>query len=121
MCARHMIKIKTKKATIDRSDLLAAWAVLENLAVSLDQIGGLHGVSGSKRNGPNHPSRNGASSNRALQKALCEYLTPDLLRTIRDARTRLGQYLSDADAEKIADSIRYWDYRGNRNGSRRKP
>jgi hypothetical protein len=115
-----MIKTKSRKVAIDRGDLLAVWAVLENLTVSLDQIGGAYGATGAKRNGPNHARRNGDSSNRTFLEALGSYFTPALVRAIRDARTRVGHYVSDGEAERIVDTIPYWDYRSDRSSTRRK-
>jgi hypothetical protein len=96
---------KGKSVRVAHADLLAAWTVLENLAVSLDQIGGVYGVS--------HNGKNGAALNRAFQAALVDYLNPRLVRAIRHARARLGRYVSDADAEKTSASIPYWDYQAN--------
>jgi hypothetical protein len=87
-----------KKIRVAKSDLLAAWKILENLVVSLDHIGSYFALEGSE-NGADH---------RGMQEALDAYLTPKLLRAINDARMRLGQYLPDKEAEAISDRIRYW-------------
>src|SRR6266852_2219716 len=86
---------------IAKNDLLAAWAVLENLAVSLDQIGGAFARTDS--------TTNGAERERAFQETLAAYLTPALVKSINDARIRLGQYLSDQEAEALTETIPYWD------------
>jgi hypothetical protein len=87
---------------IAKDDVLAAWTVLENLAVSLDQIGGVFG----QAEGLGHdPKRH-----RALQEALAMYLTPTLVQAINDARIRLGQYIPDEEAEALSEHIGYWDY-----------
>lgn len=78
------------------------WAVLENLAVSLDHIGS---VFGKEKN-----SGNEVASQYALQEALAAYLTPELVKAINDARIRLGQYVPDAEAEALSECIPYWDY-----------
>lgn len=84
-----------------KADLVAAWAVLEGLAVSLDQIGGTFAV----------PQGAPAGEARArILKALDAYLTPALVKSIQGARHRLARYVSDEDAEAHADSIAYWDY-----------
>lgn len=88
---------------VSESDLLAAWAVLENLAVSIDQIGGFFG---------DLTESLGEDRRRALVDALGSYLIVDLVRLIGEARTRLGRYIPDARAEALADSISYWDYAG---------
>jgi hypothetical protein len=90
---------KPKSVRIDKADLVEAWSVLENLAVSLDQIGG-------------------AIDDRAdQQQALDDYLTPELAQAINRARMRLAQYLSDAEAEWLSEnSIPYWNYKGIKNG-----
>jgi hypothetical protein len=87
---------------VAKDDVLAAWTVLENLAVSLDQIGGVFGHA----EGSGHdPKRQ-----RALQEALATYLTPPLVQVINDARTRLDQYIPDEEAEALSEHIGYWDY-----------
>jgi len=94
-----------RKDTIEiaKDDALAAWAILENLAVSLDQIGAAFG------------SINGATSRtleqqRAFQEALATYLTPKVVQAINEARIRLGQYIPDVEAEALSERIPYWDY-----------
>ena len=94
--------IGNNTVTVAKDDLLAAWTVLENLAVSLDQIGGVFGHA----EGSGHdPKRQ-----RALQEALAMYLTPTLVQAINDARIRLGQYIPDEEAEALPEHIGYWDY-----------
>ena len=90
---------------ISRSDLLAAWKVLENLAVSIDQIGGFYGD-------PTEPD--GEGRRHALLDALAAYMSKDLVESIGDARSRLGRYLPDDEAEALLDSIPYWDYAGTK-------
>lgn len=91
-----------KMVEVAKSDLLAAWAVLENLAVSLDQIGGVFGRE--------NDAANGAESQPALQEALAAYLMPELVKAINDARMRLGQYVPDEEVEAMSERIAYWDY-----------
>ncbi|MBI4333723.1 MAG: hypothetical protein HY673_20875 [Chloroflexi bacterium] len=86
---------------VAKNDLLAAWAVLENLAVSLDQIGGVFGRE--------NDAANGSENRPALQEALGAYLTPELVKAINDARMRLGQYVPDEEAEAMSERIAYWD------------
>ena len=85
---------------IATEDVLAAWTVLENLAVSFDQIGAAFGSTKG-----DDPQRQ-----RALQEALVIYLTPHLVQAINEARSRLGQYIPDDEAEALAEHIAYWDY-----------
>jgi hypothetical protein len=59
---------------VAKSDLLAAWTVLENLAVSLHQIGSVFGEGKS--------TANGAASQLELLEALSAYLTPELVKAI---------------------------------------
>jgi hypothetical protein len=87
---------------VTKEDLLAAWTVLENLAVSLDQIGSVFG----RAEGTLHDPK----QQRALQEALTTYLTPTLVQAISDARIRLGQYIPDEEAEALSERIAYWDY-----------
>lgn len=95
-----------EQISIDKSDLLTAWTVLENLAVSLDQIGGAFGCKGG--------SSNGLESQRAFEDALTTYLTPDLVKSINEARLLLAQYIADDEAELLSDRIPYWDYAHSR-------
>jgi len=90
---------KVKSVRIDKADLVEAWSLLENLAVSLDQIGG-------------------ALDDRADQQhALDNYLTPELAQAINRARVRLSRYLPDAEAEWLSEHvIPYWNYKGMKNG-----
>jgi hypothetical protein len=90
---------------VSASDLLAAWAVLENLAVSIDQIGGFFSDS---------TESVGEDRRRAMLEALGSYLGKELVQEISDARTRLARYIPDADAEARVDSIPYWDYASSR-------
>jgi hypothetical protein len=87
---------------VDREGILAAWATLENLAVSLDQIGAVFGRAKDALHNP--------KQQRALQEALAAYLTPSLVQAINDARIRLGQYIPDQEAEARSEKIAYWDY-----------
>ncbi len=87
---------------VSKPDLLAAWSILENLAVSLDQIGGFFGDSDG---GP--PDEKGRL---ALLEALKDYLSPTLIGKINDARVQLGRYVEDEEAEAISANIDYWDY-----------
>ena len=87
---------------IAKDDMLAAWTVLENLAVSLDQIGAVFGRTKGALYDP--------KQQRALQQALATYLTPTLVQAINDARIRLGQYIPDEEAEALSGRFAYWDY-----------
>jgi hypothetical protein len=87
---------------VAKTDLVAAWAILENLAVSLDQIGS---VFGSQDN-----TANGAAIERALQEALAAYLTPELVRAINAALVALGRYIPDEEAEPLSERIPYWKH-----------
>ena len=87
---------------VSKPDLLAAWSILENLAVSLDQIGGFFGA-----------SDDGALDEKgrlAVLVALKDYLSPTLIEKINDARVQLGHYIEDEEAEAISENIEYWDY-----------
>jgi hypothetical protein len=89
---------------VAKEDVLAAWMVLENLAVSFDQIGAALG--GPKSKVP--------QQQQALQEALVAYLTPALVQAINEARIRLGQYIPDQEAEALSEQIAYWDYAAQR-------
>src|SRR5919199_1065884 len=87
---------------VAKDDVLAAWAVLENLAVSFDQIGAVFGQAKGKTCSP--------EQQHALQEALAAYITPALGQAINKARLRLGQYIPDEEAEALSGQIAYWDY-----------
>ncbi len=86
---------------ITKSDLLAAWTVLENLAVSLDQIGSVYSEE--------KTTENSTTNHAGLPEALVAYLTPELVKAINTARIRLGHYIPDAEAESLSDCIPYWN------------
>ena len=86
---------------VAKADILAAWSVLENLAVSMDQIGGHFGDS-------DRPLANDSSW--SVGDALRSYLDPNLVQKIAEARSRLSRYVPDADAEVLTEEIPYWDY-----------
>ena len=100
--AWHMAPKKAIRVTHD--DVLAAWTILENLAVSFDQIGA---VFGSLKHAADDPKQQ-----KALQAALAAYVTPTLVQAINDAHIRLGQYIPDEEAEALSERIAYWDYAG---------
>lgn len=105
-----------KHVQLAKGDLLAAWKILENLAVSLDQMGGAFAEEKGRGNG--------AARRRRLHEALANYFTSELVKTINDARMRLGQYIPEAEAEAVSTQIGYWDYasptRARRQGQSRK-
>ena len=87
---------------IAKDDVHAAWAILENLAVSFDQIGAVFGQAKGTTCSP--------EQQRALHEALAAYITPALVQAINEARLRLGQYIPDEEAEALSERIAYWDY-----------
>jgi hypothetical protein len=90
-----------EKISVAKADLVAAWTVLENLTVSLDQMGSAYAGSDS----------GGASKHSlAAQEAISDYFTPDLVRAIAAARRRLVEYLPDDETEALSDTIPYWEY-----------
>jgi hypothetical protein len=91
-----------KAIEVAHDDVLTAWSILENLAVSLDQIGAVFGRLKHAADGP--------KQQQALQVALASYVTPTLVQEINDARMRLGQYVPDEEAEALSGQIAYWDY-----------
>jgi hypothetical protein len=93
-----------KAIRVTHDDVLAAWTVLENLAVSFDQIGAAFG-------GLKHTT-NDPKQQKTLQAALAAYVTPTLVQAINDARIRLGQYIPDEEAEALSERIAYWNYAG---------
>lgn len=95
MARKNIVKVA-------KDDVLVAWTVLENLTVSLDQIGAMFG----RAEGEPHDPR----QQLALQEALATYLTPTLVQAINNARIRLGQYIPDEEAESLSERIGYWEY-----------
>jgi len=93
-----------KVIRVTHDDVLAAWTILENLAVSFDQIGATFG---DLKHATDDPKQQ-----KALQAALAAYVTPTLVQAINDARIRLGQYIPDEEAEALSEQIDYWDYAG---------
>lgn len=91
-----------KSIEVAHDDVLAAWTILENLAVSLDQIGAAFGRLKHAADDP--------KQQKALQAALAAYVTPMLVQEINDARMRLGRYVPDEEAEALSEQIAYWDY-----------
>jgi hypothetical protein len=92
---------------VTKDDLLAAWTVLENLAVSFDQIGAKFAA-----------AKDNELEHHALQEALVSYLTPTLVQAINEARVRLGTYIPDEAAEALSEQIAYWDYASSPKGMR---
>ena len=91
---------KTDMITVAKDDVLAAWTILENLAVSFDQIGAAFGGT----------RDNGAMQQRPWQEALATYLSPTRVQEINEARVRLGQYIPGEEAETLSERIAYWYY-----------
>jgi hypothetical protein len=96
--------VPKKAIRVAHDDVLAAWTVLENLAVSFDQIGAAFA---GLKHATDEPKQQ-----KALQAALAAYVTPTLVQAINDARIRLGQYVPDEEAETLTERIAYWDYAG---------
>jgi hypothetical protein len=94
--------VPKKAIEVAHNDVLAAWTILENLAVSFDQIGAAFGRLKHAADDP--------KQEKALQAALAAYVTPTLVQEINDARMRLSQYVPDEEAEALSEQIAYWDY-----------
>ncbi len=95
--------------TIDvkKDDLILAWSILENITVSLSQIGGTYGhgmdASGNWLNKDAYIS---------MLISLHNYFTKELCEQIGDARMRLGEYISDEEAEELSQhKIPCWNYK----------
>jgi hypothetical protein len=89
---------------VSKDDLLAARADVENLVVSLDQIGVVFGHTKDVLHDP--------KQRHALREALVAYLTPTLVQAINGARKRLSQFFPDEEAEMLSAKIAYWGYAG---------
>lgn len=77
------LKGEAPSIKVSKSDLLAAWSILENLAVSLDQIGGFFG---NPVDGPLDEKRR-----LAFLETLKDYLSPDLIERINNAQDSVGK------------------------------
>ncbi len=97
-----MSHLKEKsEIVIQHRDLIAAWTVLENLTASLGEIGRTFAV-------PVAP-RSGDGARDEMARSIQAYLSPELIQQIAEARTRLGQYISDEEAETLSEkAIKYW-------------
>ena len=89
---------------VRKSDLILAWIVLENIACSLDQIGGAY----------NYMDKDGNIYNeqeyRAACKALRDYFTSGIWSQINEARMYLRDYIPDEEAEWLSENkIQYWN------------
>lgn len=90
-----------EKVEISKEDLVAAWSILENLAVSLHQIGSAFAVEDRPAD-----ARNSGSN---YEHALAAYLTPDLVEAINQTRCRLAEYLTEEEAETLSEQIKYFN------------
>ena len=89
----------TRKLRVEKNDIVAAWALLEAIAVSVDQIGG------------------SLETEEEQQRALVEFLNPAFIQRINHARMQLARYLSESEAVRLSDElVPYWNYRGVRHG-----
>ena len=79
----------------------------ENLAVSSRPRSGASSAASEN-------AADGDSARRSLPEALGSYLNEDLVRSIGDARTRLGRYVLDEDAEVLVETIPYREYAGTK-------
>jgi len=84
------------KVAVWKGDLVAAWSVLENLAVSLAQISRAF------------PEEGATPPTGKRQEALLAYFTPELASAIGDARFRLGRCIPADEVQKLVQRIAYW-------------
>lgn len=96
---------KIEKVAVAKDDVLAAWTILEEITVSLNQIGSAFGIE--------EGATNGEKLRQGMLEALDAYLTPRVLKALNAARMRLGDYIPDEEAEHLSEhKIPYWNYAG---------
>lgn len=100
MGATQLIE-KPETIGVAKADLIAAWAVLENLVVSLHRIGSTFAV-------PEGMSEQTPDQRCRMLEAIHEFFTPELFREIGRARRLMGDYLPDEEAEAISDALKTW-------------
>jgi len=98
---------KSPTIGVKEEDLILAWSVLENITVSLSQIGGAYGH-GMDASG-NWVDKDAYIS---MLINLHNYFSKELCEQIGEARIRLGEYISDEEAEELSQhKIPYWNYK----------
>ena len=100
---------KEEYVIIRKADLISAWTILENIACSLDQIGGAYDYMDEDGQIVNE------QEHQAVCKALDDYFSPELFYKINEARMRLGSYIPDKEAEYLSEHlIPYWNYKSEK-------
>jgi hypothetical protein len=96
---------------VSKNDLLKVRSVLENLRVSLHQIGSTHALDCQKTNMPaDHMSQRAQTRCQLELEALGAYFTPELYRQIAEAWRIISEYIPDEDTEALVEQeIPYWE------------
>ena len=89
---------------VTREDLVEAWSLLENLVCSLDRIGSRHG----QEPGEAYDQERSRKFYEAVGRFVAERALIDRL---VETRGKLGEYLSDEEAENLTERIAYWHER----------
>ncbi len=89
---------------VTRSDLVEAWSLLENLVCSLDRIGSRHGQEPGEAYDPER--------SKEFYEAIGRFVAErELIDRLVETRGKLGDYLSDDEAENLTERIAYWHER----------
>jgi hypothetical protein len=94
--------IETKEMIpVAKSDIIAAWSVIEKMAVSLHRMGSYYSV-------PTAKDKLSPERHLEMLESLSAYMSPELVRELFKARRLLTGYLADDEAEAIADRLEVW-------------
>ncbi|HEY8667536.1 MAG TPA: hypothetical protein VIL86_12775 [Tepidisphaeraceae bacterium] len=100
----EMLTKRSPAIPVAKSDLMAAWSLLEKLAVSLRKIGSAFAI-------PQGQTDQTPEQHQAELEALDQFFTSSLMREIANARKLLVQYLPGQELEELSEhEIGYWNY-----------
>lgn len=86
---------------VAKSDLIAAWSLLESMVVSLHRIGSHFSVASPQ-------DKLSDEDRRRMLDAIDAYFTPERMKEMARARRLLGEYLPDDEAEAISEQLDFW-------------
>jgi hypothetical protein len=87
---------------VSKSDLIAAWSVLEKIVVSLRKIGSAHAASGGQ-------AEQTSEQHQHELEAIDRFFSPEVLRELSRARRLLAEYLPGEEIEGLSEhSIQFW-------------
>jgi hypothetical protein len=100
------------RVTVAEPDLVEAWSLLEYLVVSLRRIGTHYAT----------PAEDVPQTTRQRQEMLDDLgrlMGHETFRKLSRARTSLGKYLPDPEAEAISDALAYFEPTGEASAGKR--